>query len=83
MLLLVLSWSRRESLARSHALVPTVMWIVALAVWLSVFVFGILFRLDDPAPAASVVAVVLDVATLAVSIGGVIAALRSPVGATA
>lgn len=59
------------------------MWVVALVVWLPVFLFGIALRPGSPAPVAVIVAVVLGVGTLAVSIGGVVTALRSPLVAPA
>jgi hypothetical protein len=77
-MLLGVSWSKRASLARQHALAATVMWAAALAVWLPVFFFGIVVRGDDPATGAVIVAVALGAATLVVSIVGVVTALRAP-----
>jgi len=76
---LAMSWSKRESLARRHALAAVAMWAVALAVWLPVFVFGVALRSDDPAPATVITAVALGVVTLAASIVGVTLALLAPV----
>lgn len=76
--ILAVSWPQRESLARRHALLASVVYVVTLAVWLPVFLFGILLRPESPAPVAVIVGVALTVGMLVVSLVGVVVALRSP-----
>lgn len=83
LVLLAVSWSKRDSLARRHALAATVMWAVALAIWLPVLTVGVFLRPSDPAVYAVVVAVGLGLGTLGLSVAGAILALRSPLVAQA
>lgn len=76
---LAVSWSNRESLARLHSTVASIVWIVAVLVWLPVLAFGIVMQADDPDPLAVLMAVFLGVAMVILSIVGGVVALRAPV----
>lgn len=76
---LIVSWSKRGSAARRHALAAVVMWVVILAVYLPVWVVGVMMHLDRPETYAIVVAVVCFVVTLCISTVGALLAWRMPV----
>jgi len=78
--ILVLNWSRRDSLARAHAKVATIVWLVALALYLPMLVRMFSNRFTPDAGFFVVLLLVL-VITWGSAIVGAVKAFRSPVAA--
>jgi uncharacterized membrane protein len=75
-----LNWSRRDSLARSQALLATAMYAVVCAIWFPMVIWAFGFRGNQTV--LWVTWAVMAVAVVALTIRGLVISVRAPIALT-
>lgn len=78
-ILLIITWARRGSLARRHATAACLMWLVLLGIWVPVVVSQLMLSTTEPGAWVVALAAALFAIALLCSITGLIRALRAQV----
>jgi hypothetical protein len=79
--ILAINWSKPESLARSQALVATIMYAVVAAVWFPMVIWA--FGFQGNQTVLWTTWAIMVVVVLGVSVRGLILAIRAPVASSA